>query len=850
MQGKATRWAVGISMLAAAVATLAGGSMPARAAGDLTITFDDRGLAAIVHRGVELVKPDDQRFKIKYVSFVDATCKEGFTNLWDPQPVRQTFDAERKLLIQEYDWGRVECAYTVGSNRLDFALSLSNAAARPIGECPLLIAPLCLPNLASNDGGQNNTGWLGGNVYVHAQGTVGLVNGEFDQGATAFLDNRGGKYGARMIRFDGPRPENRPHHPVVDDAYYHDPGRPVMPGTTQRYRVSLVFGPPGATEADLCPELYAAYAKAHPMLLNWPDRRPIMQVFFSNSRTGWETNPRGYVFGKGEQNDVTTEAGLQVFGAALDQYADTCIAHMKSMDAQGLIVWDIEGQEMPHAVSYIGDPRALPQISPEMDRFADAFMQKIRADGFRTGVTIRPTEIYKLAVATNWSFNAGTFTTKRSGQPGLFRWMQRPVKDPVAAMSEKIAYAQKRWGCTIFYMDSNTFSDHWLSETQRQEKHGVPWIMPLAMIVKLRQLHPDCLIIPEHTGHLLYYTCSAPYSDRAPLGTDPLRRLWPTAFRVVAPDRHFMEMETQWDAYVEQVQDGDILLSQAGSDSPANEFIRWIYREADYRRQGLADSMVRMKLAKLSKKASDPEEATRFAVAVALGQQPGAKGQSILAALLDDTSPVVRKRALLTLAQGPAFNDPALVAKLVAWLKGGTNTHNNILRPFAADTLAKAGEAAVPELLNLLQQNNSGAWPYAIRAMGQTGTTNQDAAAVLLSFLDAKASDMKAAQRLATIEAVGRLRLRPAVPILVGILNAGDKEETRDQAVVTTLGRIGDPSCVEDLLKYWDAAHRPSATRSALNEALAAITSQNEVLGADEWRRWWKENQAACHQAP
>ena len=60
-----------------------------------------------------------------------------------------------------------------------------------------------------------------------------------------------------------------------------------------------------------------------------------------------------------------------------------------------VIVWDLEGQEKPHCISYVGDPRKLPQVAPEMDRFADAFMKKFRDAGFRTGLTLRPTDYYE-----------------------------------------------------------------------------------------------------------------------------------------------------------------------------------------------------------------------------------------------------------------------------------------------------------------------------------------------------------------------------------------------------------------------------------------------------------------------
>ena len=51
------------------------------------------------------------------------------------------------------------------------------------------------------------------------------------------------------------------------------------------------------------------------------------------------------------------------------------------MNAQGMITWDIEGQEYPHATSYIGDPRKVSLLAPEMEPMADAYFAKFRRGG-------------------------------------------------------------------------------------------------------------------------------------------------------------------------------------------------------------------------------------------------------------------------------------------------------------------------------------------------------------------------------------------------------------------------------------------------------------------------------------
>ena len=434
------------------------------------------------------------------------------------------------------------------------------------------------------------------------------------------------------------RRETQPKHPVVDEKFFVDPGWKIPPRQSGSCRVSLAFGPISASGPDLCPEVFAAVAAARPMVLDWPDRRPIAAAFLCNSATGWPTNPRGFLFGKRDKNDVTTEEGLQKFRESLLQYADNCIERMKSMDAQGIIVWDIEGQEMPHTTSYIGDPRRLAEVCPEMDRFSDEFMRKFTSAGLRTGVTIRPTEVY------------------RPTEPGQPRWKQREVRDPLAVMDEKIRCAKKRWGCTIFYLDSNVFGDSLLSEEQKKEMKGVPWIMPVAMIEELYRLHPDCLIIPEFTwSTAFYYTVSAPYTspNLGQLGTDATtRRMWPKAFRAALVNRELVERH--WEDYLAGVQGGDVLLYLGWGDMPENEAVRLFYREAALRSRLRAAGGDEASLETLLAESKDPSEEVRLRAATALQKSATPQAAAALVRLLDDQSPIVQRQALRSIAASDA----------------------------------------------------------------------------------------------------------------------------------------------------------------------------------------------------
>ncbi|MCY3022027.1 MAG: HEAT repeat domain-containing protein [Planctomycetota bacterium] len=811
---------------------------------DCEIRFDEKGLSSIVHNGVELVKPDDPRFRMQAVLFlVDATTVkpgslDGQRQVFAPKLLSQAFDAQKKILTQEYDGVHVECAYATKKDRLDMTITLKNNAGDPITSCVFYPLNICLPNTSPNARWWDHLGNASlGDVYRHEKGTVII------RSTTASLawiyGIREGKNNSRPLYIGGAGVGQRGHHPIVDDAYFRTPDRFVAPGKSDTWSVSLTLGPPGATVASLCPEAYTEYAQANPMTLNWPDRRPIGTAFLCNPACGLKTNPRGW-FQAAKDVDVTTEEGVKAFGERLMKYADSCIVQMKALDAQGIIIWDIEGQEMPHMISYIGDPRVLPRISPEMDRFADAFMKKFRDAGFKTGLTIRPTEVYQ---------------PQQKDKPA---WYHREVKDPVAAMSDKIKYAQKRWGSTIFYMDSNVFNKDFLSKDEGEQMKSVPWTIPHTVIAKLQKLHPDCLIVPEWS-YQLYYTCSAPYSsvNLGQLGTDEeTRRIWPKAFRVVSI--RMGALEANWEAYLGGVQKGDVLLFESWYGAQENEVVRLIYREAAYRNKGLLDSLGKNRLEALQKQASDPSEEVRFRAAAALGacEDPGAL--PALAAMLADESPIVRKRVLISLSQAPKIEEAAVLGKLAEWIKGGKDQLNNVLRAFAADALAKGGEAAVPALLDLLQQDKPGVWPgpwpYAIRALGKTGTTSPKAEEVLVGYLQASKPDKKAEHRPAVIEAAGLLRLKKAVPILIQQLEdrVRDNEPLRGNAVVA-LGRIGDPSAIEPLVKHWDVGYSTVVVywiSRALDEALASLTGQKEILGKDAWKSWWQKHHTEFRAKP
>jgi hypothetical protein len=218
-------------------------------------------------------------------------------------------------------------------------------------------------------------------------------------------------------------------------------------------------------------------------------------------------------------------SGGERFRQALLDYADRSITILRQTDAQGMIVWDLEGEEFPQKTSYIGDPRLVDRLAPEMAGVVDEFFYRFRMAGLRVGMTVRPQQI---------DFDA-------AGQPE-----QRFVPDYDRILLEKIDYARTRWGATLFYIDSNG---------------GVLRPQEAFRLRRLVRERPDVLLIPEH-HHLLYYSFSAPYASLqqgdSP-GSGLFRLLYPRSFEALS----ISNAQSATTALSAARQNGDIVLFPA-----------------------------------------------------------------------------------------------------------------------------------------------------------------------------------------------------------------------------------------------------------------------------------------------
>jgi hypothetical protein len=262
----------------------------------------------------------------------------------------------------------------------------------------------------------------------------------------------------------------------------------VQPGQQKHWTLYFRFGGSSQTTFTLPPEAYTSYAATFPFITPLKDRRPMGRVMISNPNTNRANctaqNPRCY--GMNFTNVLGDPAG---FLAAALAYANQTVSVLNGMTnrPQGVIIWDLEGQEFLQPFSYVGDPAHISVLAPEMDTIADEFIAVFTNAGYKVGLTLRPhhflygttlpptctanatpalRDVFILTTAT-WPYRGYTCNaTNVWTQEGAFYPATQTdalsYTDLYNTLSAKVQYAQTRWGTTFFYVDSNG----WASDGQ------------------------------------------------------------------------------------------------------------------------------------------------------------------------------------------------------------------------------------------------------------------------------------------------------------------------------------------------------------------------------------------------
>jgi hypothetical protein len=296
-----------------------------------------------------------------------------------------------------------------------------------------------------------------------------------------------------------------------------------------------------------------------PFTLNWPDRRPLGMDILGNI-TPSTNNPRGWFINS--NIDYVSPSGMLQFSNDLMARATGEIAVLQGMNAQGIIIWDAEGDELQN-MTWMGDPRKVPFLAPEMDVVADQFFALYKSAGFRVGVTLRPRlftagatlpasgsngQIY---VLTSAPFGQKTYLyTNGWVQTNALPYGGNSFDCYLPDLTNKMQYAINRWGASIFYIDSFGAIDD----------YGPQVLQALTNIV---QTYPNVLVIPEMGGadYPNIFCASAPYLQPQYTGyllPTNILSVYPGAWSVVCVNNYY-----DLPSMISSVKAGNIMLANS-----------------------------------------------------------------------------------------------------------------------------------------------------------------------------------------------------------------------------------------------------------------------------------------------
>ena len=449
------------------------------------------------------------------------------------------FNAQLQELNGTFPWGKIIVTYTASGNRLTLKVATINTSNSDtivsVWYQPLRFKfPL---KVKEYDGSIP--------LLAHNIGQVAVSRASYGSGALAAVSEDV----AKPMQVGFPWADNKPENTVFPltmntGRVALDPdstpfiNRPITPNSSDEYRLSVRFGPASEDVGEFASDLYKKFAEVYPSKLNWQDRRPIGAIFLASAGETTTNNPRAWF--NDHKLDINTPSGCAEFRQRILGIADSAISIMKDMNAQGAITWDIEGEQYTQA-DYIGDPRRVNELAPEMADLADEYFARFRRAGLRVGVCVRPQQLQISA------------DRKTAAEVAL--------ADPTPLLIEKINYARKRWGASIVYIDSNINSYD-------------PNPLNVEILEKLHAVFPDVLLVPEHSN-LRYYAYSAPYQElrHGSTGTpDAVLQTYPRAFSLIYTADGLLDYYHK--SLARAIKNGDTLMYRTWWHDPQNERVK------------------------------------------------------------------------------------------------------------------------------------------------------------------------------------------------------------------------------------------------------------------------------------
>lgn len=474
----------------------------ARAATGLVVTYAPNGIEQVLYNGVVLEDLNQFPSDAFHIWHMKATDLKG--NLmtdgpydWGESNLGRSWNAVNHTWTYQFPWGHIAVEFANAADKLDMTVTTVNHPSSGIIFDGANIYPFVLhfPQLPR--------GFANPSYEQLAFNTTApsVILADFGSGEVAAVNP-----GAYKPVYSGYQPTSPAdaYFPIMSGTsidgmatFFPHNDRPVTPGQTDVFTISLRFASSGTPAVTLAQDAYQCWARVWPAKLAWSDRRIIGTAYLASSPSGDPNRPGGYpnnprrYFNDSNANDfdVRTVAGLSKFQDRILQQAQSNVDNLRKLGAQGLITWDIEGEAYPQPTSYACAPDQIAELAPEMEsvvtsdssrysgmRLDDAYFSIMHDAGFRVGVCVRP---------QHYTLNAD----------GTASQIYLPDSQIAGELIRKMRYAHSRWGATLFYVDSDV------------ETNGAN--LDAGIFKQIAAALPDSLIIPEETTPKYYaYTAA------------------------------------------------------------------------------------------------------------------------------------------------------------------------------------------------------------------------------------------------------------------------------------------------------------------------------------------------------
>ncbi len=469
---------------------------------------------------------------------------------WGESNNGESWNASTSTETYTFSWGSIATQFVQNGNTLNLIVTETNNAGSGIVFDGAEVYPFALHFP------QDPAGFFGYTQYVITTLEPGVSAADFGTGiVTSVIPNEAiAMYGGwKSAGTNTYTPIMTSTAPDGLATFLPSNNVPVQPGSSFTYTVSLRFTPEGSSASAA--DAYASFAATYPSQMTWTDKRIIGTAYLASSPAGtgditqpggYPTNPRRYF--NDPSVDITTAAGLAAFQDRMLAQATANAATSASLSAQGVITWDLEGEQYPQTTSYVCSPDQIASVAPEMEsaildanspyfgqKLDDAYFKIMTNAGLRVGLCLRP-QAFTLAA------NGTASQIYLTGNTAI-----------IANLEAKARYANTRWGATLFYVDSTV------------DVNG--GTLDPAIFQQLITDLPAFLFIPEESTPR-YYAYSAPFYSfifHTTTGTPAATYLfYPNAFGAnLVNDVSASTLATYQPQLTQAVKAGDILMGHA-----------------------------------------------------------------------------------------------------------------------------------------------------------------------------------------------------------------------------------------------------------------------------------------------